>query len=348
MAPPHSTHSPVICTTLVTMKPLAFSILRLLNDSDFHSGEILAKELGISRASISNALRQVHETGVTVQKVHGRGYRLREPVQWLDSDIVASHLGRHAPDFNLEIFDIVESTNTLLLQRIPDLFPENNPIPIHVTAAELQTSGRGRRGRQWHSGLGNALTFSALWRFERGSGLLSGLSLAIGVAIVRAFESAGIEGAMLKWPNDVMFNFCKLAGILIELQGDMLGPTTAVIGIGINLDLPVNVQMRIDQAATDVRTITGAPPDRNKLLAALLIEIAAALKEFEHRGFSPFREEWMNYHIFEKRPITLRLPDGLDLEGVADGVAEDGSLILRTAGGLRRFSSGEISLRPNT
>jgi BirA family biotin operon repressor/biotin-[acetyl-CoA-carboxylase] ligase len=327
------------------MKPLAFSILRLLNDSDFRSGEVLAKELGISRASISNALREVHEAGVMVQKVHGRGYRLREPVQWLDSDMIASHLGRHALKFNLEIFDIVESTNTLLLRRISDLVLEKSPI--HVAAAELQTGGRGRRGRQWHSGLGNALTFSVLWRFERGAGLLSGLSLAIGVAIVRAFKSNGIEGAMLKWPNDVMFNFCKLAGILIELQGDMLGPTTAVIGVGINLSLPVNVQMRIDQAATDVCSITDTPPDRNKLLAALLIEIAATLKEFERHGFSPFREEWMNYHIFEKRRVTLRLPDGLDLKGLADGVAEDGSLLLRTTGGIRHYSSGEISLRPD-
>jgi BirA family biotin operon repressor/biotin-[acetyl-CoA-carboxylase] ligase len=328
------------------MKPLAFSILRLLTDNKFRSGETIAKDLGISRTSVSYALRELDQTGVTVQKVHGRGYRLLDPVQWLDRDIILEYLGNEDSDFNLEIFDIAESTSTLLLQKIPALTLQHDPI--HVIAAELQTNGRGRRGREWHSGLGNALTFSLLWRFQQGASLLSGLSLAIGVAIMRAFKSNGIEGAMLKWPNDIMFNFCKLAGILIELQGDMLGPTNAVIGVGVNLKLPTNVQRRIDQAATDVLSINGVMPDRNKLLASLLIELARALKEFECHGFAPFRDEWTNYHIFEKRPVTLRLPDGIDLKGLADGVADDGSLLLRTAGRVRRYSSGEISLRPNT
>jgi BirA family transcriptional regulator, biotin operon repressor / biotin---[acetyl-CoA-carboxylase] ligase len=328
------------------MKPLTFSILQLLSDRKFRSGETIAKDLGISRASVSYALRELDETGVTVQKVHGRGYRLCEPVQWLNRDAIMMHLGREAQGFNLEIFDIVESTNSLLFQKILGLALQNNPA--HVIAAELQTRGRGRRGRQWHSGLGNALTFSLLWQFQQGASLLSGLSLTVGVAIIRAFKSNGIEGAVLKWPNDVIFNFCKLAGILIELQGDMLGPTIAVIGVGVNLDLPRNVKARIDQAATGVASINGAMPDRNKLLAALLAEIAGALKEFERHGFSAFREEWTNYHVFEKRNVTLRLPDGTDLKGLADGVADNGSLLLRTAEGVRGFSSGEISLRPNT
>jgi len=328
------------------MKPLAFSILRLLSDNKFHSGETIARDLGISRTSVSYALRELGETGVTVQKVHGRGYRLHDAVQWLDRDIILGHLASERDNFNLEIFDITESTSSLLLQKTSERALQHNTI--YVIAAELQTNGRGRRGRQWHSGLGTGLTFSLLWQFQQGAGLLSGLSLAVGVAIVRAFKSHGIEGAMLKWPNDIMFNFCKLAGILIELQGDMLGPTIAVIGVGVNLKLPRNIHGLIDQAATDVLSINGVMPDRNKLLASLLIELPKALKEFECRGFAPFREEWTNYHIFENKPVTLRLPDGIDLKGLADGVADDGSLLLRTASEVRPYRSGEISLRPIT
>ena len=290
------------------MKPLAFSILRLLTDNKFRSGETIARDLGISRTSVSYALRELDQTGVTVQKVHGRGYRLLDPVQWLDRDIILEYLGNEDLISTLK-FSISRNRPALsCFKKFRQLTLQHDPI--HVIAAELQTNGRGRRGREWHSGLGNALTFSLLWRFQQGASLLSGLSLAIGVAIMRAFKSNGIEGAMLKWPNDIMFNFCKLAGILIELQGDMLGPTNAVIGVGVNLKLPTNVQGRIDQAATDVLSINGVMPDRNKLLASLLIELARALKEFERHGFAPFRDEWTNYHIFEKRPVTLRLPDG--------------------------------------
>nr|WP_090829268.1 biotin--[acetyl-CoA-carboxylase] ligase [Nitrosovibrio tenuis] len=330
------------------MKPLTFSVLRLLSDSEFRSGETIAQGLGISRTSVSYALRGVQEAGVTVQKIHGRGYRLLDPVQWLDRDIILKHLGQEKADnFNLEVMDIIGSTNSFLLQRIP-MELNSGDTRVHAVAAELQTNGRGRRGRQWHSGLGDGLTFSLLWQFQQGASFLSGLSLAVGVAMIRALESSEIKGASLKWPNDVMFNFCKLAGILIELQGDMFGPTVAAIGIGINLKLPKSVQARIDQGATDVFSVTGELPDRNKLLAALLVNLAMALREFERGGLAPFMEEWERYHIFKNKPATLRLPDGTTQEGVVDSVANDGSLLLRTASGIQRYSTGEITLRRTT
>ena len=325
------------------MKPLTFSVLRLLSDGEFHSGVTIARRLEVSRAGVSNALRGLNEVGLTVHKVHGRGYRLLEPVQWLERDVILKHLGEEANNFNLEVLDTVESTSSLLLQKAT-MELNSGSTGIHVVATELQTSGRGRRGRQWHSGLGDGLAFSLLWRFQQGASSLSGLSLAVGVAIIRALKSTGIEGGVLKWPNDVMFNFCKLAGILIELQGDMFGPTFAVIGVGMNLKLPDNIQARIDQGATDVFSITGEMPDRNKLLAALLIDLIIVLREFEHRGFAPLKKEWADHHICENKPVTLHLPDGSSQEGVVHGVTDDGSLLLRTSAGTRGYSSGEITL----
>lgn len=333
-----------ICTTLINMKPLTFSILRQLSDSEFHSGATISRSLGVSRTSVSNALRSLDEVGLTVHKVHGRGYRIVDPVQWLERDIILRHLGEEALNFNLEILDITESTSSLLLKKTAAMELNSSSVNIQVVAAELQTSGRGRRGRQWHSGLGDGLIFSLLWRFQQGPSFLSGLSLAVGVAIIRTLESAGIKGVSLKWPNDVMFNFCKLAGTLIELQGDMFGPTFAVIGVGMNLKLSENIQARIDQGATDVFSISGKMPDRNKLLAALLINLVMMLREFEHQGFAPFKNEWTDHHICGNKPVTLHLPDGSSQEGVVQGVADDGSLLLRTAAGSRGYSSGEITL----
>ncbi len=332
-----------ICTTLNNMKPLAFSILRLLSANEFLSGATIAQTLGVSRASVSNALRDMDEVGLTVHKVQGRGYRLLDPVQWLGKDIILKHLGDEANKFNLAVLDTIDSTNSFLLRETANGSDSGN-LRIHAAAAELQTVGRGRRGRQWHSGLGDGLAFSLSWRFQQGAGFLSGLSLAIGVAIIRALEASGIEGAVLKWPNDVMFNFCKLAGILIELQGDMLGPTVAVIGVGMNLKLSSNVQARIDQGATDVFSISGDMPDRNKLLAALLINLASALREFEQKGFAPFKGEWMDRHACASKAVILRLADGSGQQGMVSGVADDGSLLLQTAAGIRSYSGGEITL----
>ncbi|SEN28394.1 BirA family transcriptional regulator, biotin operon repressor / biotin-[acetyl-CoA-carboxylase] ligase [Nitrosospira multiformis] len=326
------------------MNPLTFSILRLLSDNEFHSGPAIAEALGVSRASVSNALRDADETGLTIHKIKGRGYRLLDQVQWLERSAILEHLGHQADKFNLEILDTIDSTNSLLLHEADNRLSLGDRL-IHVIAAELQTKGRGRRGRQWHSGLGVGLAFSVLWRFQQSASFLSGLSLAIGVAIVRALESSGIRGAVLKWPNDVMFNFCKLAGILIELHGDMLGPTVAVIGVGMNLKLSDSVQARIDQGATDIFSISGEIPDRNKLLAELLLNIARVLREFEQSGFTPFKEEWVDRHVCEGKAVTLKLPDGSGQEGRVHGVSDNGSLLLQTSLGLRSFSGGEISLR---
>ncbi|SFO18210.1 BirA family transcriptional regulator, biotin operon repressor / biotin-[acetyl-CoA-carboxylase] ligase [Nitrosospira briensis] len=327
----------------VIMKALAFSILRLLSANEFLSGATIARALGVSRASVSTALRDLDQVGLTVHKVHGRGYRLLEPVQWLERDLILKHMGADAKNFNLEVLDTIDSTNSFLMKEAVNEV-HSAGTGIRAVAVELQTGGRGRRGRQWHSGLGDSLAFSLLWRFQQSAGFLSGLSLAAGVAIIRALESAGIEGAVLKWPNDVMFNFCKLAGILIELHGDMLGPTVAVVGVGMNLKLSPSIQGRIDQGATDVFSIIGKMPDRNKLLAELLINLASALKEFEQKGFAPFKGEWSDHHVCASKAVTLRLPDGSGRQGTVAGVGDDGSLLLRTSTGVRSYSGGEITL----
>jgi BirA family biotin operon repressor/biotin-[acetyl-CoA-carboxylase] ligase len=194
--------------------------------------------------------------------------------------------------------------------------------------------------------VGEALTFSLLWRSARGAGALSGLTLAVGVALARALESAGADGVALKWPNDVLWRGGKLAGILTELYGDALGPTAVVIGVGINVRLSDATRSRIGQETADLEAACGAAPDRNRLLAGVLTELAGVLEAFDRDGFAPLRGEWQRRNAQQDRRVTLTLPDGARRNGRARGVADDGALLLETASGTQRFHSGEITLRP--
>jgi BirA family biotin operon repressor/biotin-[acetyl-CoA-carboxylase] ligase len=322
-----------------------WQLLNMLADGEFHSGEILARQLGVTRASVFNALADVEEYGVSVQRIRGRGYRLARPWQRLERGEVARWLGKDAAQFDIGIMPQAASSNALLLQRAGPDSPGGGARSGSVLAVELQTAGRGRMGRTWHSGLGNALTFSLLWRFDCGLNALSGLSLAVGVAVVRALHAFGAQGVQLKWPNDILSAHGKLGGVLIEAQGDMLGPSTVVIGIGLNCTLPGDVLWRIDQPASALDEVCRDMPGRNRLLAGLLRELAGVLQQFAQGGFAVLRDEWERNHAYRDRTVRLQMPDGSSVEGIARGVGDGGELRLETAQGMRQFNSGEVRMR---
>jgi BirA family biotin operon repressor/biotin-[acetyl-CoA-carboxylase] ligase len=322
------------------LKPLTFALLRRLADGEFHSGEMLAQQFGVTRATVNNALQDVESFGLTLYSVRGRGYRLARPLQWLDADLILAGLETARGDLRIEILEHASSSNALLLQRAALGEPSGT-----VLAVEWQNAGRGRLGKTWHSGLGEALTFSLLWRFESGLAALSGLSLVVGIAMMRALDELGVTDAGLKWPNDVLLNDGKLAGILLEAQGDMLGPSAVVIGIGLNLSVPEVLRERIDQAVSDLASLDMPSPERNHILAVLLKHLATVLREFAGRGFAPMRTEWESRHVFQQRPVRMLLPDGSQISGIALGVTDDGALRLATAQGERIFNAGEVSLR---
>jgi BirA family biotin operon repressor/biotin-[acetyl-CoA-carboxylase] ligase len=320
--------------------PLTFRALRLLADGEFHSGEALARTLHVSRTTVWKALQAAEGWGVTLFKVHGRGYRLVTAVDWLDANRVCEHLGAHAGTFQIEVMELADSTNTVLLNEALAGAPTGLAV-----AAELQTQGRGRRGRTWHTGLGGAVTFSLLWRFDQGVRDLGGLSLAVSVALARALRALSVEGVTVKWPNDVLWQHQKLAGVLTEIEGDVMGPSAAVIGIGINVYLEPDVRQRIDQAVADLAA-TGVRIDRNRLLGTCLAHLADVLREFAANGFGRLRVEWEASNALAGRTVAVTLADRSQETGLAAGVADDGALLLQTDSGLRRFYSGEVSVRP--
>ena len=322
------------------MNTLTFPILRLLTDGKFHSGETIANHFNVSRATVWNAIQHAESLGVEVFSVRGRGYKLPQPLKLLDEQAILNAIGEQRAWFKLEVHDHLESTNSYLMKKI-----SRGQAHASCVVANLQTKGRGRRGRSWQAGLGASLTFSLLWRFQCGASALSGLSLAVGVALIRALHSLGITQAQLKWPNDVLIGREKLAGILVELQGDMEGPSAAVIGVGINLNLPTNIKQQIDQPATDLASITPIIINPNELLGLLLKYLAEVLSDFEQHGFTQVRDEWTKHHAYHLKPVKMLHPDGRETIGNLVNVAEDGILLVSTALGEQRFSSGEISLR---
>jgi len=331
------------------LTPLGFSLLRQLADGQFHSGEDLAARVGLTRARVSQVLKEAEGAGLALERMKGRGYRLLEAPDFLDAKkirarlaVLAETLGTPLP-LAIEVVDQIESTSSELMRRA-----QRRDIHQAVLAAEWQTAGRGRRGRAWTAIAGGSLTFSLGWKFEQGAGFLAGLSLAVGVAVVRALEAEGFKDVALKWPNDLIHRHLKVGGILIELNGDALGPTTTVVGVGLNVRLPAAARKDIPVPITDLASVAGrkaAPIDRNRLLAALLAELAAVLDVYAREGFSPFAAEWQHRHAYQGKPVRLLLPDGATVTGKVAGVDASGALVLADGPRRTRFLSGEITLR---
>lgn len=316
------------------MKPLTLSVLRLLADGQFHPGHALAAQLGVSRASIWHALQNVDALGCELYRIRGRGYRLAQPLAWLDVDTLQAAL--YDTPWHIQVHDSLPSTNRWALQQSRSL-PHGT-----VIAAEWQTSGRGRRGRMWQAALGGSLLFSVVWRFSLPPQYLSGLSLAVGSVLAEVIAAAGVEAIQLKYPNDLLRAGGKVGGILIESQSD--GESTmAVIGIGLNIRLPKSVRVHIDQTTNDLH---GLQLNRSEFFVALLRALAVALPQFSQHGFAAFRTAWLARHAHTGQAVVVTLPSGEQQHGVLDDVALDGTLLLRTSNGAQvALHSGDISLR---
>lgn len=245
-------------------------------------------------------------------------------------------LGPVTVRFDVDCLNTCDSTSSTLMQRAASGAPSGA-----VLVADRQTAGRGRRGRTWLSAPEASLTFSLLWRFSGPVSSLAGLSLAVGVAVAKALEALGTRGVGLKWPNDVLLNDAKLAGILVDLLTERRG-TAAVIGIGLNLGAPAE-EFSLPAAGLD--DALDPVPDRHAILAQMLIALAEILDRFALGGFATLQLEWQSRHAWQGRAARLLQDDGSEIAGICLGADEDGALLIETATGMRRFLSGDVSLR---
>ncbi len=317
-------------------------ILRLLADGGLHSGAAIGRRLGITRAAVSKGVRALRARGLVVEAVRGQGYRLETPVVPLDQRRIMDLLGAAGPRPRIEILEQVNSTNSYLLQRALAVADPTGMVCI----AEAQPHGRGRRGRSWVATPFQNLMLSLAWRSSRGPDTVAGLGIAAGVAVTRALENYGVTGVGLKWPNDIVWKERKLAGLLIDVHGEASGPCTVVLGIGVNCRIAPTDAKRIGQPWTDLYTITGTTPDRNRLAALLLRQLQDMFAQFAASGLTAFTAEWSRRHVYHHRPVTITREDAR-FEGTVEGIDVTGALRLRTAQGETQiFHSGEVSLRP--
>jgi BirA family biotin operon repressor/biotin-[acetyl-CoA-carboxylase] ligase len=359
------------------LTPKSFALLRLLNTEAPSAGPALASQLEVPKGRVPALIQELEAAGIDITRIPGRGYRLTEPYPRLDlavwrdacvalgatlpaegkkkprqqsvlhpSVAVTAEETRTPQPLSLEWVDHIDSTSSELMRRIP-----RHDVHGLALTTEWQSNGRGRRGRPWLGLPGNSLMFSLGWRFEQGAGFLAGLSLAMSVAVAQALEKEGFAGIELKWPNDLVYRYHKLGGILVELNGDALGPSQAVVGVGLNITLPKTARGDIPQAVSDLASLKKTLPSRETLLARILLEMASALADYAQRGFVAFAPEWQRRHAYQNRPVKLLLPDGQTVRGTVVGVDASGALVLAEGSDVGkdsrrgRYTAGEISLR---
>lgn len=236
----------------------------------------------------------------------------------------------------VEVVETTGSTNADLLARAASL-----DAPL-LLVARNQTAGRGRAGRSWLSSSEGSLTFSLAWKFDGGVQRLAGLPLAVGVALAETLDTLGVQVG-LKWPNDVLRDGDKLAGILIETQGAPGGGVWTVIGIGLNLLMPDETEALLGRSIASLPWL--ARMDRNALMAALLDGLAGALREFDGAGFKTFSARWNRRHAWQGETVVILDAGKVLHEGAAAGVDDTGRLLLDTHEGRITVLAGDVSLR---
>ena len=314
-------------------------MLDLLADGQFHSGEELGLLLGVSRAAAWKQLQKLEGLGIALLSVKGRGYCIDGGLDLLDLTKIISRVNSSLP-LKLSLFPQIDSTNSYLMRH-------KNPA-MQVCLAESQTAGRGRRGREWVSPFAQNIYCSLGWGFEGGVVALEGLSLVVGLVIVRTLQRYGVSGLSLKWPNDVLYQDQKLAGILIEMTGDPAGYCEVIIGVGINVAMGDDPARAIEQPWIDLRSILaqqGLPYiSRNLLVATMIDELVSVLNGYEQMGFIHYCAEWSSFNAHAGQMVELR-NGSLVRTGVCLGVSEVGALMLETSQGMEVFHGGELSLR---
>ncbi|PWG62721.1 biotin--[acetyl-CoA-carboxylase] ligase [Sediminicurvatus halobius] len=312
-------------------------LLRLLADGAPRSGERLAEDLGISRAAVWKQVHQLQAAGYPVSAEVGQGYRWDRPWPLHEADALRAGLGESWAGIPLTVLPEVDSTNRWLRAR-----GSGGP---EMVIAERQTGGRGRLDRGWASPPGG-IYLSVAWSFEALESGPAGLGLLVSLHLAETLRALGATRVGVKWPNDVMHEGAKLAGILCELSGDPMGRCTVVVGTGINWRADLVGPLEPGREAAGVADILPAPPPRPGLAGQLAAAVLEACQAYPD-GFAPaLRERWPALDTLAGRRITLQLANRI-VTGEVQGVDETGALILRTAQGLERHLSGDTRVLPS-
>ena len=308
------------------------TLLKLLKDGRFHSGQALGAALGVSRSAVWKQLQHLEsDLNLSIHKVRGRGYQLAAPLELLEQEQLDSS------PWPVLIHHSLDSTNAEALRAI-----DSGAAAPFVVTAERQTAGRGRRGRKWVSPFAENIYYSLVLRMDGGMRQLEGLSLVVGLAVLSALRAVGLSDAGLKWPNDVLVGNKKIAGILLELVGDPADVCHVVLGIGINVNM--RLASEVDQAWTSVFLESGRLVNRNTLISRLNDSLLEYLKRHAAEGFTAIQAEWEQNHLWQGREVSL-IAGVHQVDGTVMGIDQQGALRMSVNGEVKVYSGGELSLR---
>lgn len=312
----------------------------------FVSGAALADELAVTRSAVWKAVVSLRERGTEIEAITHRGYRLVRPATPLSTAGVLAHLPAdiRARLRNGQCLTETTSTNSALLEQ-----GAPPPGQFDFLTAEYQSAGRGRLGRSWLAPPGGGICLSWSWCFEGIGERPGALSLATGVAVLRALQALGLAGVRLKWPNDLVTAGGKLGGILIEMRSEAAGPLHVVVGLGLNVSLGTAMREFIhaggNRAADLAELAGGDPPARETLVAALLEHNVRLLEDFGQAGFASVREAYLAAEALHDLPVRITGGGSRIVAGIARGVDIDGALLVEHDGERHRIVAGEVSVR---
>ncbi len=328
---------------------LAQTVFAQLSDGEFHSGEMLAEAVGVTRSAVWKAIEQLREAGLQIDAHTNKGYRLARPTEALDGLVIRNHLPTSVRErCAIEVVWEIDSTNLALLSRAA---PE--PHRYEVFLAENQTGGRGRRGRVWQARLGSSLCLSIATSFDPLPRDLPALTLVVGLQVRAALLKSAAKGIRLKWPNDLVIEtsearLAKVGGILVELRAEAGGAAQVVIGIGLNLSLDDQDRAAIATLGNAAASLADCGVDahaRNRLVADIVSDCVIGLERFRLEGFVPFKESWPSADALRDQPITVHDVNG-ERRGIARGIDAQGALSLECADGSHELvMAGDVSVR---
>lgn len=306
------------------------------------SGETLSKGLNVSRTTIWKQIKTLQAEGYAIESSPKKGYRLSIFPDILSPEEVRE--GLQTKVFGQEhyyYFKEIDSTNNYAKHLAADGYPEGT-----VVIAEGQSSGRGRRGRQWHSDPGQGIFMSLILRPPLPANELSRINMVIAAAIVDTLKEMGIKSG-IKWPNDVLVNGRKISGILTEAITDMDGIEYIVTGIGLNVNTLIeDLPEEFRSIATSVRAEIGHVVSRVQLLQMLLLQLEKPYQQLISGGFTEILEKVRSLSLVIGRDIKFDSVNGIT-HGRAIDIDNNGFLVVRDImGNIHHVMSGEILLKP--
>ncbi len=314
-------------------------LIKMLAKGEFVSGQEMGNQLAISRSAISKHIKALIEMGLDIYSVTGKGYKLSQPINLLALDKIINAWPDNETVPEIEVHSLIDSTNSYLLRRLPNQVSQGQ-----VCLAEFQSAGRGRRGRQWISPFGSQIYLSMYWQLSQGLSAAMGLSLVTALAVSEAIYVNTNIRVQLKWPNDIYLQGVKLAGILIDLEGQPLEPSHSVIGIGLNVNMPALAAKQIDQKWTDIQSHSEQTIDRNSLCAQIIYQLVVKLERYQAEGLTTMIDEWNTQDCYLNKRVKLLTGERVT-KGICRGVNNQGALLLEVDGQIKPIYGGEVSLR---